>query len=108
MESNALNPAQSGAVRLGDTEQIMWRNNSNNADIGIDVNNDIFNIINAVTINAAKALGLNAGEIAEGKKADMLILDLDSEPNEELAIHLILHRYNISKVYINGKLEKED
>jgi cytosine/adenosine deaminase-related metal-dependent hydrolase len=63
-------------------------------------------LIKGVTINAANALGLNSGEIAEGKNADMLILDLDKEPNEELAIHLILHRYNISKVYINGKLEK--
>lgn len=63
-------------------------------------------LIKAVTINAANALGLNTGEIVEGKNADMLVLDLDSEPNEELAIHLILHRYNISKVFINGKLEK--
>ncbi|WP_455755664.1 aminofutalosine deaminase family hydrolase [Sulfurimonas sp.] len=65
-------------------------------------------LIKGVTINAAKALGLNTGEIAVGKNADMIILDLDKEPTEELAIHLILHRYNISKVYINGKLEKED
>ena len=65
-------------------------------------------LIDGVTINAAKALGLNTGEITEGKNADMLVLDLDSEPNKELAIHLILHRYNISKVYINGKLEKEN
>ncbi|MDQ7045372.1 MAG: metal-dependent hydrolase [Sulfurimonas sp.] len=65
-------------------------------------------LIRAVTINAAKALGLNTGEIKEGKNADMLVLDLDSVPNEELAIHLILHRYNISKVYINGNLEKDD
>lgn len=36
----------------------------------------------------------------------MLVLDLDKEPNDELAIHLILHIYNISKIYINGKLEK--
>ena len=63
-------------------------------------------LINAVTINAAEALGINAGEIAEGKNADMLVLDLESEPTEELAIHLILHSYNISKVYINGQLEK--
>jgi len=65
-------------------------------------------LIKGVTVNAAKALGLNTGEITEGKNADMLILDLDEEPNDELAVHLILHRYNISKVYINGKLEKED
>ena len=63
-------------------------------------------LIDSVTINAASALGIDAGEIAEGKNADMLVLDLDKEPNDELAIHLILHKYNISKVYINGKLEK--
>ena len=65
-------------------------------------------LIRGVTIDAAQALGLNTGEITEGKNADMLILDLDKEPNEELAIHLILHRYNISKVYINGELKKDD
>ncbi|ADN08758.1 aminofutalosine deaminase family hydrolase [Sulfurimonas autotrophica] len=63
-------------------------------------------LIKGVTIHAAEALELNTGEIKEGKNADMLVLDLDAEPNEELAIHLILHRYNISKVFINGKLEK--
>jgi len=63
-------------------------------------------LINGVTKNAADALGLNTGEIKEGKNADMIILDLDNKPNKELVIHLILHRYNISKVYINGKLEK--
>ncbi len=65
-------------------------------------------LIRGVTIDAAQALGLNTGEIKEGRNADMIILDLDATPTEELAIHLILHRYNISKVYINGKLEKED
>ncbi len=64
-------------------------------------------LLKGVTIDAANALEINSGEIAEGKNADMIILDLDKEPSEELAIHLILHRYNISKVYINGKLKKE-
>ena len=63
-------------------------------------------LLRGVTIDAAEALGLNTGEIVEGKNADMLILDLDKEPSEELAIHLILHRYNISKIYINGQLKK--
>ncbi|WP_457747300.1 aminofutalosine deaminase family hydrolase [Sulfurimonas sp.] len=62
-------------------------------------------LLDGVTINAAKALGLNSGEIAEGKNADMLIVDLENEPTKELALHLILHRYNISKVYVNGTLE---
>jgi len=65
-------------------------------------------LIRGVTIDAAQALGLNTGEIKEGKNADMIVLDLDTTPNEELAIHLILHRYNISKVYINGQLQKEN
>ena len=65
-------------------------------------------LIDGVTVNAAQALGLNTGEIKEGKNADMIILDLDAEPTKELAIHLILQRYNISKVFVNGKLEKED
>jgi len=63
-------------------------------------------LIRSVTIDAANALGLNTGEIKEGKNADMIVLDLDAPPTEELAIHLILHRYNISKVYINGNLAK--
>ncbi len=64
-------------------------------------------LIKSVTINAAEALGLNTGEMKEGKNADMIVLDLDKEPTKELSIHLILHRYNISKVYINGALKKE-
>jgi cytosine/adenosine deaminase-related metal-dependent hydrolase len=63
-------------------------------------------LIRSVTIDASDALGLNSGEIREGKNADMLVIDLESEPNDELAIHLILHRYNISKIYINGMLKK--
>lgn len=63
-------------------------------------------LILSVTKNAALALDLNTGEIKEGKAADMLVLDLEDEPNEELAIHLILQRYNVSKIYINGKAVK--
>lgn len=65
-------------------------------------------LIKSVTVDAADALGLNTGVIAEGKNADMIVLDLDKEPTQELAIHLILHRYNISKVWINGVLKKSD
>lgn len=62
-------------------------------------------LLKSVTINAAQALGLNCGEIKEGKNADMIVLDLDKAPTKELAIHLILHQYNISRVYINGSKE---
>lgn len=37
----------------------------------------------------------------------MIVLDLEGTPTPELALHLILHRYNISRVYINGELKKE-
>jgi imidazolonepropionase-like amidohydrolase len=60
-------------------------------------------LITSVTIDAANALGLNTGEISEGKNADMLVIDLEKEPTKELALHLILHRYNISSIYINGE-----
>ena len=60
-------------------------------------------LLRSVTKDAADALGLNTGEIKEGKNSDMIVLDLDAEPNEELPIHIILHRYNVSKVIINGK-----
>ena len=60
-------------------------------------------LIRGVTINAAEALGLNTGEIKEDKNADMIILDLDHEPNDELEIHLILHKYNVSQVFVNGR-----
>ena len=63
-------------------------------------------LLRSVTKDAADALGLNSGEIKEGKNADMIVLDLESEATEQLALHLILHRYNISKVYINGDLKK--
>ena len=59
-------------------------------------------LLNSVTINAAKALHLNTGEISEGKNADMLVLELGEEPPAQLPIHLILHQYPISHIYING------
>lgn len=65
-------------------------------------------LIRSVTKDAADILGLNTGEIKQGKNADMLVVNLEDEPSEELAVHLILQRYNISKIYINGKLVKEN
>ena len=65
-------------------------------------------LIAGVTIHAAEALGLNSGEIKEGKIADMIVLDLEAEPTKELAVHLILQEYNISKVFVNGNLVKGD
>jgi len=60
-------------------------------------------LLTNATKNSAKALGLNTGEIAVGKEADLLVIDLESTPNEQLPIHLLLHGYTIHNVYINGK-----
>ncbi len=59
-------------------------------------------LLESVTCKAADALGLNSGSIEVGKNSDMLILNLDEAPNEQLALHLILHQYPIQSVYING------
>ena len=60
------------------------------------------NLLDSVTIDAAKALNLNTGEIAEGKNADLLVINLEEEPNEQLPVHLILHQFPISYRFING------
>lgn len=61
------------------------------------------NLLESVTTRAAKALNLNKGSIEVGKDADMLVLKLDEEPNEQLMLHLLLHNYPIDSVFINGK-----
>jgi cytosine/adenosine deaminase-related metal-dependent hydrolase len=63
-------------------------------------------LIEGATRRAAEALKLNTGEIAEGKEADMLVLQLDAEPNEQLPLHLLLHHYPIKKIFINGNTVK--
>lgn len=60
-------------------------------------------LIESVTTKAADALGLNCGAIEVGKDADMILLQLDSKPTEQLALHLILHQYPITTVFIDGK-----
>lgn len=64
-------------------------------------------LIESVTQGAAKALGLNSGEIAEGKDADMLVLQLDHEPTDQLPVHLLLHEWQITRVYVRGNPVKE-
>lgn len=65
-------------------------------------------LLNSVTIDAAQALNLNTGEITEGKNADLLVINLDEEPNDQLPIHLILQQFPISYRYINGTYTEVD
>ncbi|MDA3945683.1 MAG: metal-dependent hydrolase [Helicobacteraceae bacterium] len=59
-------------------------------------------LLASATVKSAKALGLNTGEIAVGREADLLVIDLEATPNEQLPLHLLLHGYNIEHIYING------
>lgn len=59
-------------------------------------------LLYSVTAGAAQALKLDCGKIAEGKAADLLWLELDHEPNEETPLHLILQRYPILEIFIDG------
>ena len=59
-------------------------------------------LLNSVTIEAAKAMKLNTGAIEATKAADMLVLQLEDEPGEQFPLHLLLHGYPITAIYING------
>jgi cytosine/adenosine deaminase-related metal-dependent hydrolase len=63
-------------------------------------------LLNSVTVDAAKALRLNCGEIAEGRAADMLWLELDHEPGDETPLHLLLQRYPLKQIFIDGDPKK--
>jgi len=60
-------------------------------------------LLRSATVEAAKALNLDTGEIAEGKDADMLLLRLRGEPDEQLSLHLLLQGYPVERVFIRGK-----
>ncbi len=57
-----------------------------------------------VTKYAAEALGLKKGEIKEGFDADMIALELDATPNEQIYSDVILKGYNVTNVFIRGEM----
>lgn len=62
-------------------------------------------LLRGVTVNPAHALGLNSGEICEGKDADLITFTLPNEikTEESLAYQIILHTKEVESVYINGE-----
>ncbi len=62
-------------------------------------------LIKAVTINAAKSLGLNNGSLEVGKEADIITFKLPNkvEKTELLPLQIILHINKVDNLYINGK-----
>jgi hypothetical protein len=57
--TSTATPAQSGEIRLASTDAINWRNNANNADVGLSKNtSDVFSLAgNPVVVNATNAFG---------------------------------------------------
>ncbi len=62
-------------------------------------------LLKAATLGGAKSLGLNKGELAKGKDADIIIFKLPDTLSDEtqLSTQIILHTKEVEKVYINGK-----
>ena len=62
-------------------------------------------LIKSVTINAAKALGLNNGSLEKGKDADIITFRLPNKVKnlELLPLQIILHTNKVDNLYINGK-----
>lgn len=59
-------------------------------------------LLQSVTCNAAKALGLNTGSIEAGKAADLLLLKLNYPVTPQLPIHLLLQPRTLQSAFING------
>lgn len=69
--------------------------------------------LDMATINAAKFLGLNAGSIEEGKKADIITIDVKSPnliPSHNIISHIVYAAsgFNVDNVIINGKMTMHD
>ena len=78
-------------------------------------NMDSYEVLKMATINGAKALGLDReiGSIEEGKKADIILIDLDTEVTNPIGTIFSDIVYNakgsnVSHTIINGKLLMED
>ena len=66
-------------------------------------------VLDMATVNAARFLGLPVGSIEEGKKADVICLDLHAPnllPKHNIVSHLVYATsgYNVTDVIINGKM----
>ncbi|MFT7880635.1 MAG: metal-dependent hydrolase [Sulfurimonas sp.] len=62
-------------------------------------------LIESVTSDAAKILGLNVGRIEAGRESDFAVVTLPDAPAslEDIALQTILHTKEVSGVYIGGE-----
>lgn len=63
-----------------------------------------YDLLKSVTVNAAKALGLNSGKLEVGRDADLIAFKLPGAVSEDehLPLQVILHTQTIEKLIING------
>ncbi|AXH11593.1 aminofutalosine deaminase family hydrolase [Halarcobacter bivalviorum] len=61
-------------------------------------------LLQAATLNGAKALGLEKGELSKDKDADIIAITLPDKvkEKEDLCMNVILHTKFVNKVYIGG------
>ena len=78
-------------------------------------NMDCYELLKMATINGAKALGLDReiGSIEEGKRADIILIDMNTEitnPYGNIFSNIVYNAKgsNVSHTIINGKLLMED
>ena len=71
----------------------------------IDIQQLALQLLQNVTSDAAKALGLNGGSLHVGKVADFALLTLPELPrrSEEIALWSILHTKEVDAIYIEGE-----
>ncbi len=62
-------------------------------------------LLKAATVNGAKALGLQKGQLTKDKDSDIIAINLPDKikDEEDLCMNLILHTKFVNKVYIGGK-----
>lgn len=65
-----------------------------------------FVLLKSVTTNGAKALGIDSGELKEGKNADMVAFRLPDRPDDTdcVALQAILHTTKVDKLIICGEV----
>jgi cytosine/adenosine deaminase-related metal-dependent hydrolase len=65
-----------------------------------------YDLLKAITINAAKALKLNSGAIKTGLDSDIITFCLPGKVDNEddLSVQIILHTDVVDRIYINGEL----
>jgi len=62
-------------------------------------------LIDSITTTPAKIFGLNRGEIALGREADLALIRLPDTPStlDDIPLQTILHTHKVEKLYIDGE-----